>query len=496
MSGTVNIAEACADPGLFGEWLGDLESWAAWMAILKGAFALPMSRSERRTFRKLTQRKPPKRQARELWVAAGRRSGKSAVCAIIAVFYAALRDHSAVLRAGERATIFIVAADRAQCRTILRYIRAILDAPLFAGLIEGETRETINLRNNVCVEVGTCSHRALRGYSCPLIIADEIAFWRDEYSVSPDTEVLTSLRPTQATFPSPLLVCISSPYARRGALWSTYKEHFGRDGSDVLVVQGASLDLNPLLDKREIAAALARDPSGGRAEWLGEFRTDIEAFIALDAVMDVVVPGRHELPPVAEVAYTGFVDPSGGMRDSMTLAISHFDRESGRAVLDCIRERKAPFNPDDVTKEFADLLKRYRCGTVCGDKYAGAWPRERFQEHGVTYEAAAAPKSDLYLTLLPTINSGMVELLDHDHLIGQLCGLERRTARSGRDTVDHGPRGFDDISNVVAGVVSLLQTDVTESLDGARVAGGGVGGDWDVGGYPPVPEAFEFETLF
>ena len=496
MSGTVNIAEACADPGLFGEWLGDLESWAAWMAILKGAFALPMSRSERRTFRKLTQRKPPKRQARELWVAAGRRSGKSAVCAIIAVFYAALRDHSAVLRAGERATIFIVAADRAQCRTILRYIRAILDAPLFAGLIEGETRETINLRNNVCVEVGTCSHRALRGYSCPLIIADEIAFWRDEYSVSPDTEVLASLRPTQATFPSPLLVCISSPYARRGALWSTYKEHFGRDGSDVLVVQGASLDLNPLLDKKEIAAALARDPSGGRAEWLGEFRTDIESFIALDAVMDVVVPGRHELPPVAEVAYTGFVDPSGGMRDSMTLAISHFDRESGRAVLDCIRERKAPFNPDDVTKEFADLLKRYRCGTVVGDRYGGEWPRERFREHGITYEAAAAPKSDIYLGLLPQINSAQVELLDHDRLIAQLCALERRTARSGKDSIDHGPRGFDDLANAAAGALSLAQAVVVESLEGAAFAAPSAAANFGPFNDPPAPTPFDFTNPF
>ena len=492
MSGTVNIAEACADPGLFGEWLGDLESWAAWMAILKGTFALPMSRSERRTFRKLTQRQPPKRQARELWVAAGRRSGKSAICALIAVFYAALRDHSAVLRAGEKATIFIIAADRAQCRTILRYIRAILDAPLFAGLILSETRETINLRNNIAVEVGTCTHRALRGYSCPLIIADEIAFWRDEHSASPDTEVLASLRPTQATFPNPLLVCISSPYARRGALWSTYKEHFGRDGSNILVVQASSLDLNPLLDKKEIDAELARDPSGGRAEWLGEFRTDIESFVALDAVMDVVVPGRHELPPVAEVAYVGFVDPSGGAHDSMTLAVAHRDCDSGRAVLDCIRERKAPFNPDDVTKEFADLLKRYRCGTVCGDRYAGEWPRERFREHGITYEAAAAPKSDLYLSLLPEINSGQVELLDHDRLVAQLCALERRTARSGKDSIDHGPRGFDDISNAVAGVMSLLQTDVTESLTGAAFAGHSAAADFGVDSFPPAPAPFEF----
>ncbi len=61
MSGEPSIIDALHDPSLFGEWLGDPTSWAAWIAILKGAFGLPMTRSERRTFHKLTQRRPPKK---------------------------------------------------------------------------------------------------------------------------------------------------------------------------------------------------------------------------------------------------------------------------------------------------------------------------------------------------------------------------------------------------------------------------------------------------
>jgi hypothetical protein len=38
----------------------------------------------------------------------------------------------------------------------------------------------------------------------------------------------------------------------------------------------------------------------------------------------------------------------------------------------------------------------------------------------------------------------------------QLCGLERRTARgSGRDSIDHAPGGFDDVSNSVCGALLL-----------------------------------------
>ena len=48
-------------------------------------------------------------------------------------------------------------------------------------------------------------------------------------------------------------------------------------------------------------------------------------------------------------------------------------------------------------------------------------------------------KAELYGMALPLINSGRVELLDHPRLVAQLCGLERRTAWGGRDTIDHGP---------------------------------------------------------
>ncbi len=51
------------------------------------------------------------------------------------------------------------------------------------------------------------------------------------------------------------------------------------------------------------------------------------------------------------------------------------------------------------------------------------------------------------------VNSGQVELLDHKVLRAQLEGLERRTARGGRDSIDHPPGGRDDVANAVAGAV-------------------------------------------
>src|ERR1700675_1371134 len=70
----------------------------------------------------------------------------------------------------------------------------------------------------------------------------------------------------------------------------------------------------------------------------------------------------------------------------------------------------------------------------------------------------------LYCDLLPLLNAKRVELLDNPRLAAQLVGLERRTARSGRDTVDHTPGGHDDLANVVAGVLVGLDLDRRPAL--------------------------------
>jgi hypothetical protein len=74
----------------------------------------------------------------------------------------------------------------------------------------------------------------------------------------------------------------------------------------------------------------------------------------------------------------------------------------------------------------------------------------------IAYEPAVQPKSDLYRELLPAINSRRVDLLDDARLFAQIVGLERRTARGGRDSIDHAPGAHDDVANAAAGVAAAL----------------------------------------
>jgi hypothetical protein len=55
--------------------------------------------------------------------------------------------------------------------------------------------------------------------------------------------------------------------------------------------------------------------------------------------------------------------------------------------------------------------------------------------------------------LLPLLNSRRVDLLDNKRLFNQISGLERRTARGGRDSIDHAPGAHDDVGNSAAGAL-------------------------------------------
>jgi hypothetical protein len=210
--------------------------------------------------------------------------------------------------------------------------------------------------------------------------------------------------------------------------------------------------MNPTVPQRVIDDAAERDPASADAEYGAQFRSDVESFVSREAVEACVSIDVRERAPVSGVYYQAFIDPSGGSADSMTLAIGH--RQEDVVIVDALRERKPPFSPEDVVSEFSELLASYKIIKIQGDRYAGEWPRERFMEHHISYEASAKPKSDLYRDLLPILNSRRLDLLDHPKLINQICSLERRTARGGRDSIDHAPGAHDDIANSVAGLAA------------------------------------------
>lgn len=450
------IRDLMTDSDLFGGQFSG-ESWAAWRALLAGFYGLELDEAELETLTALTGlSEAPETAHDELWLAMGRRGGKSNIAALIAIFESCFRDYSDRLAPGERATVLCICPDRKQARTNMRYISGLLHSnPMLERMIEREERESIELANRTSIEIGTASFRAVRGYTLAAVICDEIAFWRSDESANPDIEILNALRPAMATLDG-RLIALSSPYARRGALWDTYRAHYGQSGP-VLVAQAETRLMNPSLPERVIAQAYTREPVAASAEYGAQFRRDLEEFVSLETVMACIEPGCKERPPVPSLRYHGFIDPSGGSADSMTMAVAHKDR-SGKAILDCVREVRPPFSPEQVCIDFAKELKNYGIRSVNGDRYGAQWVVEQFGKCGITYRPAEKSKSDIYKDVLPLLNSEQCELLDDQRLINQLQGLERRTSRGGRDSIDHAPGAHDDVVNAAAGALTHATT--------------------------------------
>jgi hypothetical protein len=152
------------------------------------------------------------------------------VLALIAVFLAAFRDYSAHLAPGEQAAVAIIAADRKQAKVLLRYCVGLLRAVhMLAAMIDDELAESVTLKNGVVIEIHTGSISSPRGRTFIAVLADEIAFWRSEDSANPDADVIAAVRPGLASIS--ILLMASSPYAKRGVLFTMFRRHFGKDGA-------------------------------------------------------------------------------------------------------------------------------------------------------------------------------------------------------------------------------------------------------------------------
>ena len=183
----------------------------------------------------------------------------------------------------------------------------------------------------------TASFRTVRGYTIVAALLDEVAFWAGEESSSPDTEIINAIRPAIIMSRTAMLLCASSPYARRGVLFEAFQRHYGHAGP-TLVWRAPTRVIS--VPQRLVDEAMEADPSAAAAEYLAEFRSDIESFISREAVEACVNQSALEYPPLHRRRYVAFVDPSGGSR---RMRLAH--REEDVAVLDVLRERRPPSAP-------------------------------------------------------------------------------------------------------------------------------------------------------
>lgn len=105
----------------------------------------------------------PSTPAREAWPVVGRRGGKSRIAALVAVYLACFHDYGDKLAPGEVGTLPVIAADRKQARIVFDYVAAFLEIPLLKQLVVSELHESIELTNQVSIEIHTSNFKSVRG---------------------------------------------------------------------------------------------------------------------------------------------------------------------------------------------------------------------------------------------------------------------------------------------------------------------------------------------
>jgi len=462
-------AEAITDGPLAYAFQG--QSWDVWRACLKAAWGRPLNDAELVLFHSVAgDRPPPAARVSELWVAAGRRSGKdsvaSAICACLAT-----GDYSGRLRPGERATILMLANGRDQARVLRGYVVGLFQAtPLLAALVNRETDDGLELNNGVEILIGVNNFRWVRGRTILAVVLDECGFYLEGDYASPADELYAALRPAMATLqPDSLLVGISSPWKRSGLLYDKWRAHFAQPGDDVLFLHGGTRAFNSSMPQTLIDRDIEIDAEKASSEWLAEWRDDVAGLFDEPLLWSATDVGVTIRPAQLGVDYVMGGDLSDGKADSTAAAIGHI--ENGRIIVDALYERRAPFVPSEVFRELADFARPYRITRVVIDKFAAGMVGDGLKGVGLLGEVRERSTSDTYLLAVPSFTEGSVRLPDDRRLRNQFVQLQRRLGASGKATVTHPVGSHDDLAAATCNLIVALATDARPSvIDHRRMA--------------------------
>jgi hypothetical protein len=456
----ITLAAAMRDPRLLGEPFAAPSFWP-WHCVAKVISGERLDNREAKLFRECTGRtKLPGGPVRNITLAVGRRGGKDSFASAAAVHRAALAcDWRKVLSVGEQGVVILVGTDKKQAKILRRYCRGLLEQPMLRATVMRDADDVLEFKNGSALEVVTNDAGLVRGRSMLAFLGTEAAFWNTNSDAeSSDEEVVGAAEPGAAMVPDGgLTMLMTSVHRKRGLVYRQCKELFGNNDAEDIFWLAPSRVMNPALPENVVVRAKAKDPQRANAEFESIWREDLSDFIPTDVIDAATDFSVLERPPIRGIRYVAFADPAGGTgKDSFSIAISHRDPE-GRAVLDCMRERRPRFVPADVVREYADLLRRYGVSEVRSDRFANAWATDEWARNRIRCEESELTKSEIYLAALPLLMSGQARLIDNDRLRRQFAALERRVHAGGRESVDDNGAlsANDDLSNAAAGALVL-----------------------------------------
>lgn len=385
---------------------------------------------------------------------AGRRSGKSLISDIVAVYESLVPSFADVLRPGEERFIILISVRQDSANLHIENISRILRrSKSFKGMIEERTKERIRLSNGVTILSLPASGRSVRGYTASCVILDELAHFVDTQGNNSADGVFDAVTPTLATFGDlGRLIITTTPAARTGIVYDLYDRSSRGELEDFYLTKAATREMNPSVSERTINRAMTRDSQSASVEYFAEFADPTAAYLDSDTI-DRAIDRRHKTEKGEKnQRYVMAIDPAT-MGDRYAFMICH--RENGKIVHDFSHIMLPPVDPNAAEDLLFDLVNRFnpdriRCDTAATvERLKGKIPR-------LEYTPFSRPmKLRIYGALKESFNLSQISIYKDENLIDELRALQIRNGvdisapKSGR--VKH-----DDLADCLALCVDAL----------------------------------------
>jgi hypothetical protein len=406
----------------------------------------------------------------------GRRSGKTLLSAVIAIYCAISNNWKPFLKKTPFATVLIMSHSREFSDEVLEVIRSLIEASdILSRLVNKDkknTSSTMNLKtpwilkdgtiqwSRVQIKVSAASSKTTRGVAACAVLCDEIAFWNlSEDMKETDTKIMKAIRPSMKQFGElAMLIKLSSPGIKQGILHQEYKQR--QEGilpETYAIFKAPSWVMSPsdVLPAKELVEEWRLDPDGFDNEYRGNFSDSLSNFILPERIDMSILKGVLFQPPEETgIKYHPAID-AAYKGDTFTFSLTGY--VNGRLKQFVSKGWKGtksnPVSAFEVAEFIKTVCKQYRCDEVSADQFSFQPLKEIFEKFGVTLvERVFTPafKKKIYFNLKKLVHSQQIDLLDNEIQTRELKELVVEQNSTGNIRIGHPNGGSDDYADALA----------------------------------------------
>lgn len=404
----------------------------------------------------------------------GRRSGKTTISAIIAIYCAITTNWKPYLKKTPTATVLILSHSKEFSDEVLDIIRQFIEeSPVLTNLINKKRKQTTSAMNlsvpfiegnkivnsNVQIKVGAASKKTTRGVAACAVLCDEIAYWNlDESMKETDIKILQAVRPAMKQFgDKAMMIKLSSPGIRQGVLYNEYEaSRKGTLPKSYAVFKAPTWMMNSIIPVSELKEEYTYDPEGFDVEYRANFADSLSNFISPEFLDKAVMENIEFLQASGNksVQYYAAID-AAYKSDKFTFTVVGV---SENRITQCISKgwegtKKNPVKAHDVAQWIKTNIKDYGVNVIYADQFSFQPLKEIFDQYGLNLEEntfSPTFKKKIYFNLKKLVHSEQIDLLDNKIQTKELRELIVEKSSSGTIKIGHPNSGSDDFADSLA----------------------------------------------